>query len=975
MPAIGSQRRFFAEVRFGAERSAISVPGGRVVYDYWHLIEATFGSVLLPPQWQAADGRATWIWDQPSQKGRPTTAELARIRLLLMWAIVPEGDAFARAGAIAHSLAAKTDPELSAFVCATPSGLRIHSWGAATPAEPRSLDPPSQDILGQILVPGFAGPFNGEAILTDWSGQIIDRASADATGEFGFYGVSPGLYRVQARFSGIEVESGEMTVELTAQEPAKIVFQGKTRDSRPSAVGVGRADPAGVPRHFLRWGGAALAALVIAFLVIRELPDGPATRATPSDSSAETKQPARELSAGGLPKPSQHPGALKTDRERDARLARPAASRQSAGDSKRIHSRSASKPSNPADPNEPASAKAESVDSGRDSTNDVDPAAGGAPDERIPPIGVNGTAPSLGASWAHRTPGQESPSRSGTVRSSDDAATTDAAQRPSLASTPDLSSRNGEPNPSQNGSSAESRQSGSGPALTASAQTLARSKPGGAAQTSASEPIKLPTPNAIAGPAGANSGSTPGGAGLSGLPNPGTRRGTDGISPAAPVPSSRRAVHPAGPTGPPPLDRTLAGGTARNPAAPAQAQSKPSSPNVASSRRVVPSPNSAANPVGHPAKKPDRNSNTSAGLQAEARRVTPALAESASAQTMRGSSTGETDPRPDPLDPGAGAASSATTGATAPPLGPSKAIGAPPNPIRAASTIAFPSQASGQPAATESGTSSGTSTEASATDRIAPSSDRTAGPAQGATVGEFANLKPRAEGVPASAADVAATAELARDSQGARSDETMPAAGTPANRTDRAATDAQMAPAIAMAPPDNPPESTENSPVEADRRGPEAEVTPSMSAPAAPRSQDDQPSILPNRSSVESVPSVLAAAAEAGAGAATPLPGESRGITGAVAAPSPLAPAPDSRFTVGASRLNYRSFAGRSPFAGTPGARFVQGVPGDSYRPGNPAGGAPSANGFARISTCPDGTTTIVKTSAGSDWYWLRTRR
>ncbi|MGH7995856.1 MAG: hypothetical protein ACREFX_05840, partial [Opitutaceae bacterium] len=80
MAVIGSQRRFFAEIRFGRDRSAIALPGGGVVYDHWHVLEPFYGAAFLPPEWRPPEARVSWIWDQPSRKGPLTAAELSDVR-------------------------------------------------------------------------------------------------------------------------------------------------------------------------------------------------------------------------------------------------------------------------------------------------------------------------------------------------------------------------------------------------------------------------------------------------------------------------------------------------------------------------------------------------------------------------------------------------------------------------------------------------------------------------------------------------------------------------------------------------------------------------------------------------------------------------------------------------------------------------------------------------------------------------------
>ena len=76
------QRRVVAEVRFGPDRGAVLVQGGRTIYEHWQALESGFGGVFLPPRWSPSDGRVSWSWE-PRGDGAPTEDELAAIRVRL----------------------------------------------------------------------------------------------------------------------------------------------------------------------------------------------------------------------------------------------------------------------------------------------------------------------------------------------------------------------------------------------------------------------------------------------------------------------------------------------------------------------------------------------------------------------------------------------------------------------------------------------------------------------------------------------------------------------------------------------------------------------------------------------------------------------------------------------------------------------------------------------------------------------------
>jgi hypothetical protein len=285
MGSSGSQRRFWAEIRFGAERGAIAVLGNRCVYEYWHFLEPYYGQLLLAPQWRAAEGRATWTWQEPSGEAGIPASKLAefRRRLAAANAALPEriqaeatqaDPASAAAGirdlvltraiAIANSLIDRGDDSLAEFVCHTESGYRIHSWGAAAPAKPFSLEKPRQDIRGRVAIEG--GPRSGAVVLEDWRGASLERVVPEEDGSFIFTGMEPGLYKVRGEYDGVAFTPPEATVNVTAEKGGEVVLQGSVRrGAEPAAVeeegGKEAAPPAGK-------GKRRTAAPVLIFLIL-----------------------------------------------------------------------------------------------------------------------------------------------------------------------------------------------------------------------------------------------------------------------------------------------------------------------------------------------------------------------------------------------------------------------------------------------------------------------------------------------------------------------------------------------------------------------------------------------------------------------------------------------------------------------------------------------------------------------------------
>lgn len=254
MPSFVSHRRYISEVRFGAERPAVTLFGNRTVYDHWPQIEPRCGQLLLTPQWRAAQGRVSFTWQQPGADAPLSRDELQELRSVIaslaadLPTQVPEAAhavsglsadriqqvALAKAGEIIRRLAAKPDLELANFACRTPAGPRLHSWGADAAAHPLLLETPKQDIHGQLIIEG-GERLTGEVLLQTTRGVTLERARPDASGHFTFTGVAQGLYRVRPVYSDVFFASPDVSVTVKRDEPTTVELRGTWRKA-PSAA-------------------------------------------------------------------------------------------------------------------------------------------------------------------------------------------------------------------------------------------------------------------------------------------------------------------------------------------------------------------------------------------------------------------------------------------------------------------------------------------------------------------------------------------------------------------------------------------------------------------------------------------------------------------------------------------------------------------------------------------------------------------
>jgi hypothetical protein len=325
MTSDGAQRRFLAEVKFGPDRAAVAMLGGRAIYEYWNLLEPHYGQVLLAPQWRAAERRAAWNWQQPDASTPLTSEVLAEVRRKLDACSasaserLPAGlggasvsDAVLdRARGIARELAGKPDDRLAGFVCLTTSGPRIHSWGAPAPGRPFSLDAVKQDIRGRVLAEG-KGRIAAQIVLEDWRGIRLQRVQPDRRGRFAFPGLPSGSYRVRITCDAVVFEPSEAEVTLGADEPGEIVFRG-ARSEQSEANPESAKDPEN-NRTGRRWIAAAVAAILLAAIGFWKVGAGRrgASDAAASVDTADGKHWVSMAQAAARAQDAQTPAAKKT---------------------------------------------------------------------------------------------------------------------------------------------------------------------------------------------------------------------------------------------------------------------------------------------------------------------------------------------------------------------------------------------------------------------------------------------------------------------------------------------------------------------------------------------------------------------------------------------------------------------------------------------------------------------------------------
>ncbi len=182
------------EVRGTADPRSTRCVRGRPLTHYWPWIQQQVRSVLLPPHERVTDRSVSWIWCESSGQAPLSKAELSQLRGKLHQ-IESEFRELAESGAgtaanevlgevrsamsaLAASLAAKSDAQLSGFAARTTSGIRVHSWSSLKPPGTRSVranEPESNNAGLRDAEPGSLGESGGSKHAIETEHLDADR--------------------------------------------------------------------------------------------------------------------------------------------------------------------------------------------------------------------------------------------------------------------------------------------------------------------------------------------------------------------------------------------------------------------------------------------------------------------------------------------------------------------------------------------------------------------------------------------------------------------------------------------------------------------------------------------------------------------------------------------------------------------------------------------------------------------------------
>lgn len=221
MSQVKAMRRAVAKIQL--EEAADSIPhvGHKLLYHFWPLLSPCFRDVLVAPHYLIDEEVVTWTWREAENAPPPSAVELGELRRRLEGAMerfsqdvaagrVGRGSGSSAPGvagnaeqleavmlALVKELVGRPEADLKRFVCRTEHGLRVHSWGAGTPARPAYPETRGLEIAGRVLVAGQ--PARHDVVLESSDGETIAEVPSDEAGEFSFSKLSPGEYRLRAR--------------------------------------------------------------------------------------------------------------------------------------------------------------------------------------------------------------------------------------------------------------------------------------------------------------------------------------------------------------------------------------------------------------------------------------------------------------------------------------------------------------------------------------------------------------------------------------------------------------------------------------------------------------------------------------------------------------------------------------------------------------------------------------------------------
>jgi len=213
-----------AEVSLSASGGTYAAVADRPLSRWWSQVQPFVRTVLLAPQppGKVVD-RVSWSWTQGAKSITVSRQEMLAIRRALeesaaaLIAAVPKEpklrtvfDAYA---GVLRALASRSNSELERYVCVTPFGPMLHSWGSSVAAIPRTAPSADLEISGTVVVMGK--PEGGhQVILIDSRGSTIGRSRSDGDGHFRFASVASGRYRLRGVSDRVDFPVTGLLVDL-----------------------------------------------------------------------------------------------------------------------------------------------------------------------------------------------------------------------------------------------------------------------------------------------------------------------------------------------------------------------------------------------------------------------------------------------------------------------------------------------------------------------------------------------------------------------------------------------------------------------------------------------------------------------------------------------------------------------------------------------------------------------------------------
>jgi len=251
-----------AEVSLSSSGGAYAVVADRPLNRWWAQVQPFVRTVLLAPQPSTKESRVSWAWTQGARSVTVSRQELVAIRRALeesaaaLMAAVPKEpklrtvfDGYAE---VLRALASRNNSELERYVCVTPFGPMLHSWGAPVAAIPRPAQSAELEISGTVVVMGK--PDGGhQVVLVDSRGSTTARSRSDGNGHFRFANITAGRYRVRGvsdrvdfPVTGLVVDVEDASVEhLELKSSASMAVREELAEASVSspevAVSVGKA--------------------------------------------------------------------------------------------------------------------------------------------------------------------------------------------------------------------------------------------------------------------------------------------------------------------------------------------------------------------------------------------------------------------------------------------------------------------------------------------------------------------------------------------------------------------------------------------------------------------------------------------------------------------------------------------------------------------------------------------------------------